>query len=62
MYLTFDLQDTEIHIKLYKDVLRIPVLLKLLLKSGNTMISVSKFVSILWDHLVVDFSINIVFL
>lgn len=35
MYLTFDLQDTEIHIKLYKDVLRIPVLLKLLLKSGK---------------------------
>lgn len=59
MYLTFDLQDTEIHIKLYKDALRIPVLLKL--KVENTMISVSKFVSILWDHLVVDFSINIVF-
>lgn len=35
MYLTFDLQDTEIRIKLYKDALQIPVLLKLLLKSGK---------------------------
>lgn len=45
----------ESNIWLYHDALRTPVLFKLLLKSAKKiMICVSKFVSLMWDHFIID--------